>query len=122
MSNEIKKTEERPLPKVRPATDIVEREDGFHVIMDVPGVSRGNLVLDLQDNELLVSGRTDDFGEQSERYAEVEFGPVEYSRTISISDLVDREQIRANLKDGVLVLDLPKAEKALPRQIQIQAG
>lgn len=122
MSSEIKKTEERILPKVRPATDIFEREDGFHVIMDVPGVSKENLVLDLQENELIVSGRTAEYGTVGERYAEVEFGPVEYSRTISLSDLVNREKITANLKDGVLVLDLPKADKALPRKIQIVAG
>ncbi|WP_022662108.1 Hsp20/alpha crystallin family protein [Paucidesulfovibrio longus] len=122
MSNEIKKNEARALPRVRPATDIFEREDGFHVIMDVPGVRKENLVLDLRENELLVSGKTGEFGGAEERYAEVEFGPVEFARTISISDLVDREKISANLKDGVLVLDLPKADKALPRKIEIQAG
>lgn len=122
MSNEIKTNEERALPRVRPATDIFEAEDGFHVVMDVPGVRREDVILDLQDNELLVSGKTAEIDASAERFAEVEFGPVEYNRTISLTDMVDRNKIRANLKDGVLTLDLPKADKAMPRKIEIQAG
>lgn len=122
MTNDIKKHEERALPVVRPATDIFEREDGFHVIMDVPGVRKEDLLLDLQENELIVSGKTVSFGGPGERYAEVGFGPVEYSRTIAISDLVDRERIKANHCNGVLNLHLPKSAKGLPKKIAIQAG
>ncbi|SKA96836.1 Molecular chaperone IbpA, HSP20 family [Paucidesulfovibrio gracilis DSM 16080] len=122
MQNEVKAREEKPLQKIRPATDILEREDGYHVFMDIPGVRREDLVLDLQDNELAVSAKTAEIGSQEERYADVEFGPVEYSRVISVSDLVDKEGIKANLTNGVLSLHLPKAEKALPKKIEIQAG
>lgn len=122
MQNKVKAREEKPLQKIRPATDILEREDGYHVFMDIPGVRREELVLDLQDNELAVSAKTAEIGSQEERYADVEFGPVEYSRVISVSDLVDKEGIKANLTNGVLSLHLPKAEKALPKKIEIQAG
>ncbi|MDD4732460.1 MAG: Hsp20/alpha crystallin family protein [Desulfovibrio sp.] len=122
MSSEIKRQEAQGLRKASPATDIIEREDGYHVFMDVPGVTKENLVLDLQDNELVISGKTAEVGTSNERYAGVEFGPVEYTRTISVSDLVDKEKIKANLNNGVLALHLPKAEKALPKKIEIQAG
>lgn len=122
MSNAIKHAEECTLPRVRPATDIFEREDGFHVIMDVPGVSKDALVLDLQDNELYVSGRTAPCAAPQERTDDGEFGAVEYARTISVPDLVDRERISASLVNGVLSLHLPRAEKALPRKIEIRAG
>ncbi|MCA1742706.1 MAG: Hsp20 family protein, partial [Desulfovibrionales bacterium] len=52
----------------------------------------------------------------------LEFGDCEYARSFTISDVVERENIKANLKNGVLEMFLPKAEKAKPRKIEIQAG
>ena len=119
---EILKQTEKSLPRVRPATDILERADGFYVYMDLPGVPKENLVLDLHENELAVSARTNEFGGQGEKYLEVQFGPGEYRRTIALSDMVDREKIRATLKNGVLELYMPKAEKILPRRIEIRSA
>ena len=122
MSEKEIRSNEKSLPRVRPATDILERADGFYVYMDLPGVPKENLVLDLRENELGVSARTDAFGDQGERFLEVQFGPGEYRRTIALSDMVDREKIKANLKNGVLELFMPKAEKVLPRRIEIHSG
>lgn len=115
-------TEEKTLPRVRPATDILEREDGYHVFMDMPGVSKENLGIDLSESELTVTGRTASLGGEAEKYVEVQFGACEYRRTITVSDMVDRERIKANLRDGVLELHLPKAEKLLPRRIEIRSA
>lgn len=116
------KTEAKPLPRVSPATDILEREDGFHVFMDIPGVRREDLKLDINENELVVTGRALQGGTEKETFLEVQFGPGEYVRAISLSDLVDRERIKAVLKDGVLAIHLPKMEKAAPRRIPIQTA
>jgi len=116
------KAEAKPLPRVSPATDILEREDGFHVFMDIPGVRREDLKLDINENELVVTGRALQGGTDKETFLEVQFGPGEYVRAISLSDLVDRERIKAVLKDGVLSLHLPKLDKAAPRRIPIQTA
>jgi HSP20 family molecular chaperone IbpA len=121
MANEIAKNEEKSLHRVRPATDIIEREDGFHVFMDIPGVRKEDLVIDLNDGELTVSGQTAPMGD-GENYAEVQFGPVEYRRTLSVADVIDQERIKATLEHGVLELVLPKVEKVLPRRIEVRAG
>lgn len=122
MSGKEVRNNEKSLPRVRPATDILERADGFYVYMDLPGVPRENLVLDLRENELAVSARTEELGGTGEKYLEVQFGPGEYRRTIALSDMIDREKIKAGLANGVLELFMPKAEKVLPRRIDIQSG
>lgn len=110
---------EKSLPVFRPATDILEREDGFYIFMDLPGVSREDLVIDLQEDELTVSGKTTYELDEKENFSEMQFGNGEYSRSVSISDIVDREKIKANLKNGVLELYLPRVEKSQPKRIEI---
>lgn len=116
------KAEAKPLPRVSPATDILEREDGFYIFMDIPGVRREDLKIDINENELLVTGRALQGASEKETFLEVQFGPGEYVRAVSLSDRVDRENISANLKDGVLTIRLPRLEKAAPRRIPIQTA
>lgn len=116
------KNEAKPLPRVSPATDILEREDGFYVYMDIPGVRREDLKIDINENELLVTGRALQGAAEKETFLEVQFGPGEYVRAVALSDLVDREGITASLKDGVLMIHLPRLEKAAPRRIPIQSA
>ncbi len=112
----------KSLPRVSPATDILEREDGFYVYMDIPGVRREDLKIDINENELVVTGRALLGTPEKETFLEVQFGPGEYVRAVSLSDRVDRERIKANLKDGVLTLHLPRLEKIAPRRIPVQTA
>ncbi len=122
MTNETIAREEK-LPKVRPATDIVEKEDGFHIFIDMPGVRKDGLTIDLNADEVTVTGRTyypADPSEAANRsFSHVEFGGGEYARTFTLSDTVDKEKITAKLDNGVLNLHLPKSEKAVPKKIEI---
>lgn len=120
--SDIAKTEERNIPRYRPATDILEREDGFVVYIDLPGVKREDMTIDLQQDELTVTGRTSLAQGEGEHFVEKQFGDCEYIRSIAITDIVDRERIKANLDGGVLELVLPKVEKGTPKRIEIQAG
>ena len=87
---------------------ILECEDGFHIFVDMPGVSKDDLSIDLRENELEIRGKSLSPREENARALHVEFGDGEYVRTFAISDGVDREGIRANLKKGLLELFLPK--------------
>ncbi len=126
MSNEVSRAEEQGLPRFRPASDIVEREDGFHIFMDMPGVRRDALVVDINKNEVTISAQTyypaeppKSEGEGGRSFTHVEFGGGEYRRSFTLSDSVDREKVTATLKNGVLDLYLPKSESAKPRRIDI---
>lgn len=112
----------KELPRYRPATDILEREDGFYIYVDMPGVNKEDMVIDLQENELTVSGTTRLASADGEKFLEMQFGDCEYVRSISISDIVDRERIKASLESGVLELHLPKVDKVQPKRITIAQG
>jgi HSP20 family molecular chaperone IbpA len=90
--------------------------------MDMPGVDKDSLSIDLRENELEIRGKSVVPREENAKVLHVEFGDGEYVRTFAISDGVDREGIRANLKKGLLELFLPKAARFKPRRIEIQAG
>ena len=122
MSKEMTKTHPQGLPRFRQPSDILEREEGYYIYMDLPGVAKEDLVIDLKDNEMVVSGKTSYATKPEEKYIEVEFGNCEYRRTFSLSETVDRDKIKANLKNGVLEIHMPRAEKAQPKRIEIQAG
>ena len=121
MSDLTRKDDATP-PRYRPATDILEREDGFYIYMDLPGVTREDLTIDLQEDELTVVGRTSLSQGEGEHFGEMQFGDCEYGRSVSVTDIVDRERIRANLEDGVLELRLPRVEKIQPKRIKITSG
>lgn len=122
MSNDITKHEGAGLPRYRQPSDILEREDGFHILMDMPGVDKEDLVIDLNEGELVVSGVVKHASVEGEKFLEVEFGGCEYRRAFKLSDTVDRDKIKANLKNGVLELFLPKAEETKPKRIEIKPG
>lgn len=119
--NEVR-TEERRLPRVKPATDIIEREDGFYIFVDMPGVAKSDLIIDLNEEELKVSGKAEYVMPEGQKLGHVEFGGGEYFRSFTVSHSVDKEKIKATLKDGVLELYLPRLERIQPRKIEIQAG
>ncbi|NDV24034.1 Hsp20/alpha crystallin family protein [Desulfovibrio sp. JC022] len=110
---------ERNIEKFSPATDIVESEQGFYMYMDLPGVSKEELEIDLDENTLIVSGKAAAVLSKDEKFIDQEFCEGEYTRRFTIADVVDRENIKANLKNGVLELFLPKMPEVQPRKINI---
>ena len=120
--SEIAKKTEMNMPRYRPSTDILEREDGFYIYMDLPGVKHEDMQIDLQDGELTITGKTSLNQADSESFVEMQFGDCEYVRSIAITDIINREGIKANLDGGVLELFLPRVEKIQPKRIQIVQG
>lgn len=114
------------MPKYRPWADIVEKDDGTHILLDMPGVSKETLVVDIDEKDLEISATTnypsDPFAGTKERASHVEFGGGRYHQRFTLADDVDRERISAVLRNGVLDVHLPRSEKSLPRRIEIQAG
>lgn len=125
MSTELEKTTQpqaRKMERVIPASDILERPDGWHIVVDMPGVMKDDLVIDMQERELILRGKSAYTFKEGRELLRSEFAPVEYARTFTLSDEIDREKVKAVFKNGVLDLFLPKAEKAKPKRIEITAG
>lgn len=105
-----------------PRVDIYEAKDALFLIADMPGVDENSVDVELEKNILTIAGRVniDETKEKSLVYSEYETG--DYERTFTLSDEIDREKIHATVKDGVLHLELPKAEKVKPKKIAVKAA
>ncbi|MFO7714586.1 Hsp20/alpha crystallin family protein [Desulfosarcina sp.] len=112
----------RPGMAFTPDVDIFENERKITLLADMPGVAPDDVKIDLKDNVLSISGEVRPFDEKDEADVLIEFEIGRYYRQFNLSEVVDQNKIEAKLEDGVLRLTLPKAEKAIPRQITVAAG
>jgi HSP20 family protein len=119
---ELTAKEERTVPGrfYAPPADVYETEDALTVVMEVPGVAREAVGVELKEDVLRVEGRIDPakYGGMEPVYTEYNVG--HWARSFSLSDRVDRERIEARLEDGVLTLTLPKTAAARPRRIEVR--
>lgn len=101
-----------------PTVDIFETDDAITLLADLPGVDKGNLDINVEDKQLTITGMVD---EPESRLNSIysEYGIGGYTRSFKLGDAIDQTKINAALKDGVLTLVLPKAERLKPRKIEI---
>ena len=104
-----------------PLIDIHEGPDGLVLEADLPGVTEQSLVIQLDDNVLSLQARVEPSTPEGARLIHAEFPAGEYYRSFILSDEVARDQITAELRQGVLCLTLPKAERARTRRIEVKA-
>jgi len=112
----------RPGAVFTPEVDIFENDRQINLLADMPGVAPGDVKIDLDDGLLTISGEVKPFEDKDESDVLIEFEIGRYYRQFTLSEVVDQSKIVAKLEDGVLRLTLPKAEKAIPRQITVTAG
>lgn len=112
----------KPGPTFTPAVDIFETEKEITLLADMPGVKAKDLDIDLRDDVLSFTGEVDAPEGEDEKFVMREYRVGRYVRQFALSDTIDQTKIEASLKDGVLKLVLPKAERAVPRKIEIKAA
>jgi HSP20 family protein len=118
---ELDKKEEGTIP-VRvfmPTADIYETQDALKVILEMPGVEKGNVDVHVEDGVLNIEGRLDLTKYKGLQPLYTEYNIGHYSRSFRLSNKINQERIGAELKEGVLSLTLPKVEEAKPRTIQV---
>ena len=103
-----------------PAVDIYETENEIIVQAELPGVERKDITLNLENNVLTLKGeRRFEKESNQDNYHRIERAYGTFSRAFSIPTLVDDDKIRADYKDGILKIALPKKEQVKAKQIQI---
>jgi len=105
---------------VAPPVDIYETRDGLVVLADLPGVAKEALDVRVDNNVLTIRGHARHGVPGEVIYREYEL--VNFFRQFELSDQVDQGRISADLKCGVLTLNLPKAEEVKPRQIEVRVA
>jgi HSP20 family protein len=101
-----------------PAADIYETETGYAIALDLPGITREAVEIDVDDNRLVVKGNR--VVEESKHRAERPRG--KFMRSFSIPGSVDQAGIGAEYKDGVLKIRLPKRQEQKAQKIAIKVS
>ena len=112
---------EPALPEIRfPKIDVVDREDEVVVKAEVPGVEKKDLDISVSDDSVTIKGTTShEEKEESGDYYRSEISRGSFSRTVALPASVDGSKARADFKDGMLELTLPKIAKSKRHSIKV---
>jgi len=108
----------RPMNYVSPEVNIFETKEGYVLEAEMPGVSKDSLEITLEGNEITITGRR----QPETLKADVlyrESRPADYRRVFELDPAIDSAKISAKIDQGVLTLQLPKAEKVKPKKISV---
>ena len=119
---ELEKKQEATVPTrfFMPTADIFEDANALTVVLEMPGVDKSKVDINVEGGVLNIDGRLDFSKYEGMQPVYTEYNIGLYRRSFSLSpSAVDEHKITAEMKDGVLTLTLPKAEKVKPRKITL---
>jgi HSP20 family protein len=103
--------------------DLVEVENEYVLRADLPGLSEGDVNIEVQDNVLTVSGeRKTEHEDRKEGYYRVERASGTFSRSLTLPQGINTDAIRASFDKGVLEVRIPKPEERKPHKVAIAVG
>lgn len=106
-----------------PSVDVSETDGEYQIKAEIPDVKKEDVKVIVEDGVLTIQGeRKREKEEKGKKYHRVERSYGSFVRSFTLPDLVDEEMVKAEFKDGVLNLQLPKSEKAKPKAIEITVG
>lgn len=118
---EIDKKQEATAPArmFMPVADIFETADALTAVLEMPGVAKENVDVNIEDGVLVVEGRLNFSKYEGMQPVYTEYNVGHFRRSFALSDKIDQTKVAAKMHDGVLTVTLPKAEQAKPRKISI---
>src|SRR5215210_6775289 len=98
---------------VRAAMTVQERDDGYHLTFEMPGVTPDDVDIEADDRTLRIRGQR---GGEGEPYF------IRYERMLALPDNADMERVQAELRNGVLYLTVPKRTQSQPRRVELSGA
>lgn len=106
-----------------PSVDISETEGEYQIKAEIPDVKKEDVKVTLEDGVLTIQGeRKHEKEEKGTKYHRIERSYGSFVRTFSLPDVIDDDKVKAEFKDGILNLHLPKSEKAKPKAIEVKVA
>ena len=103
-----------------PTVDIYDRDEKIVINAELPGLEKKDISIDVKDRILTLKGeRTYDNEVNDKKYYRRERAFGKFQRSFTLPDGLDPEKIKADYKDGLLSVEIPKSEKEKPKQITI---
>ena len=123
LQDELDRLFESPLTGWAPALDVQEDKDKFTVKVEVPGLKREDIDVSLQDDALVISGeRKSEKVEEGVEVHRQERFYGRFQRALTLPERVAADKVKADYKDGVLTVMLPKTEEAKPKKIDVSVN
>jgi len=119
MADEKTAIQDREIRYDIPAADIHETADGIVVVADMPGVDRSSLDITVERSTLTITGKAKRDVPEGYEILYSEFDVEGYRRSFTVSDEFDLVKVRADFRDGVLRISIPRSESAKPKKIKI---
>jgi len=105
-----------------PALDVTESDDQYVITLEVPGVAKEDVTVEIHENLMTIRGEKNSEREEKQeksRWVERRYGS--FSRSFTLPSNTDPERIKAAFKDGVLTIEVAKAEESKPKVISIKS-
>jgi len=113
--------EDYTLASWTPAVDITEHDDEYTVKVELPGVNKDEVKITVESNMLTIRGEKKQEKEtKKENYHRVERSYGSFQRSFTLPTAIVNDKIDAAFKDGILIVHVPKAEEAKPKQIEVK--
>jgi HSP20 family protein len=106
----------------RPLTDILETNSGVSLLLEMPGVAPENVDISLENRVLTIRGTVEASAPKDLELAYSEYGLGDFLRAFTLSEDFDPDRIKAEMRNGVLILSLPRAPTAQPKKINVSAA
>lgn len=112
--------DETEVQRTVPTVDIIEADNEFLILADMPGAVEDSIDVSFNSGELTLSAEVEENGQEEDVVCRCrQFEPNDYFRMFRIGDSIDADQISADYKDGVLTVRLPKKAELEPRKIAV---
>jgi HSP20 family protein len=106
-----------------PHFDVKETKDAFHFKADLPGVSENDIDISLSGNQLMITGKREAEQQQTgENFFMMERSYGSFTRSFALPTTADVDKIKADLRNGVLTIELPKRAESQPRKIAVKSA
>ena len=123
LQDELDQLFESPLTGWAPALDVQEDKNNYTVRVEVPGLKREDIDVSLQDDALVISGeRKSEKVEEGVEVHRQERFYGRFQRALTLPERVAADKVKADYKDGVLTVTLPKTEEAKPKKIDVSVN
>lgn len=104
-----------------PLTDISEDTDNFKIKLDLPGINKNDVKIAFSDGQLTISGeRKQEKETKDSKFHRVERAYGKYYRSFTLPQQIQEDKIEAEFRDGQLIITIPKAEEAKPKEIEVK--
>ena len=104
-----------------PALNLWENEEKYYLEAECPGLEIDNLELSITGNQLTINGERKNEYSGETAFHRQERGTGKFTRTVALPTEVDADKVESSLKNGVLTIQLLKAEEAKPKKIKVQS-